>query len=760
MRLKTEIINEPQKILLVVQEEIAFVKKLKKHLAQMDIAVSIAAAALPNYDNYTAVFFIQYIHEDLAPIEKSPNKKFIFVLFDEPRMARHLTDIFYKDKHEHVRVVNLETYPQHYDGDIATLLWFAFSQTQDIFLHIYHEQPKAKLVAPRKPSPKKLPLHKRIAGKHIILAGLIITILTPFFFIIPLAVSFGGLGYAYRLARSGDVAAATRIIRATDGWYTWGKDMYAPSKPLMHFLGMGFSWDTAIEINRAGRSIIMAIPEGQSILKTISEGMYLKAPTARESEAMIRARNDLASLVSRIGPDIISLSNLMPDWHSSLADAKDYLQEMHGGITLFTEVNPYLDEALGKDADKKYLLLFANNMELRPGGGFIGSYAIVTVRHFGIRSISVYDVYDADGQLIRRVEPPAAISQYLEQPFWYLRDSAFSPDFPENAKQAEFFLKESMNQDSFEGVILITTTAVKSLLGAMGPLSIPDYGEIITQDNFYMKAQLYAESDFFPGSIQKKRFLESVMTQLLLALPQASPLRLAPAVTDSFDEKQIVMWTRNTNIQRFLNERYWSGALLEPVCTTAPDKVCVADYLYQFDANLGVNKANFFIRRESSLAAVMDSSGKITNTAIFRYDNDSQEGVFPGGSYKNYFQLYLPQNTVVSSIRIDDVSLDDYDETNFDYKRIGFLLNVPPQASRTVTIQYSLPTTVISGSGTYQLLMQKQVGSPHANFQFSFQAPGGTTVVPKNISSLAKGNQIIYNTSVSSDKIILIDFSK
>ena len=44
-----------------------------------------------------------------------------------------------------------------------------------------------------------------------------------------------------------------------------------------------------------------------------------------------------------------------------------------------TSLAMLLDEMLGFDRPRNYLVLFLNNTELRPGGGFIGSYALGTV---------------------------------------------------------------------------------------------------------------------------------------------------------------------------------------------------------------------------------------------------------------------------------------------------------------------------------------------------------------------------------------------
>ena len=68
-------------------------------------------------------------------------------------------------------------------------------------------------------------------------------------------------------------------------------------------------------------------------------------------------------------------------------------------------------------------------MELRPTGGFIGSYAIMTFDKGRLAEIVVNDVYTADGQLKGHVDPPEPIRKYLGEGGWFLRDSNWDPDF-------------------------------------------------------------------------------------------------------------------------------------------------------------------------------------------------------------------------------------------------------------------------------------------------------------------------------------------
>ena len=145
-------------------------------------------------------------------------------------------------------------------------------------------------------------------------------------------------------------------------------------------------------------------------------------------------------------------------------------------------------------------------MELRPGGGFLGSFGIIEIGNYSIGDIKIYDIYDADGQLMVHLDPPKPIAEYLNVPHWFFRDSNFSPDFFTNYQKALFFLEKEMKMTDFAGGILLTTTAVENILYAFNDLYLPDFKEYINAKNFYLKTQLYVEKKFFPGSIQKRRF--------------------------------------------------------------------------------------------------------------------------------------------------------------------------------------------------------------------------------------------------------------
>jgi hypothetical protein len=369
----------------------------------------------------------------------------------------------------------------------------------------------------------------------------------------------------------------------------------------------------------------------------------------------------------------------------------------------------------------------------------------------------VYDVYTLDGQLKTHIDPPTPIRKYLNQPHWFLRDSNFSPDFSENAKNALKFVKYEVGWDDFDGVFGITLTAVQKIIDAFPDLYVGDYDETVTADNFFMKAQTYTEKEFFPGSHGKKNFLEAVLRSLLVRMESGDfdYWSLSQKAVMTLDEKLATLYFGDVEIESFFDNLFWTGRMVEADCSH--ENNCFLDYLLLADANLGVNKANFFVQRSVRLSTNINKTGKVTNNLVVDYTNESVSDVFPGGVYKNYFQIYLPK-----MVRVERVLISG-NETEFDqslengYRKVGLLLMVPPQSTRSVRVVYSFTNEIKNKDQQYQLVVQKQIGSINTDFVFEMSFPGNITFLQTNFEPIVDRSGFVYNTYLQRDRILLVD---
>ena len=280
-------------------------------------------------------------------------------------------------------------------------------------------------------------------------------------------------------------------------------------------------------------------------------------------------------------------------------------------LDTIAELNNYLPKILGKDKLKTYFILLQNNLELRPSGGFMGSYAKIKFKNGAMEKLTINDIYVPDGQLIGHVDPPWPIQTAFKQGWWKLRDSNWKPDFPESAKQIQWFFSKG-NEEQSDGIIAINFLVVKDLLKIIGPLKILDYNYNINADNFYQITQNEVENNFFPGSTQKKDFLGAITKYLILKLEKTKEnqlIQLIKVLKDNLNEKQILIAFNDFQLNQFFSQLNWNGEIKRKY---KDSKDIFADYIYLVDTNLGANKANCCVQRQVVQEINFNKNGFIT----------------------------------------------------------------------------------------------------------------------------------------------------
>ena len=454
---------------------------------------------------------------------------------------------------------------------------------------------------------------------------------------------------------------------------------------------------------------------------------------------------------------------------------KEKVSETRKKISFARDLLSLAPEFLGFSGRKKYLLLLQNNMELRPTGGFIGSFAVITFEKGRLLDFNIEDVYNADGQLKGHVEPPPALKEYLGEAGWYLRDSNFSPDFPTSADQAEWFLEKEIGQ-TVDGTIGINLNFIKSLLLVTGPVQLPEYNETINADNLFERAEYHSEIDFFPGSTQKKSFL-TVLANFLFEkikhLPPQSSLNLFAEWQKNLQSKDVMLSFNDKKLQKKVNILGWGGEIKDIKFGTASQfqGSGLIDYLMIVDANLGVNKANYFITRNIDFEATITDSGEIINNLTINYQNTSKSETWPGGTYKNYLRIIVPRDVDKIIIKEKNAKNGTYktvlrnkiDETrDFNKKIFGYLTQVKPMESKKIQVIYqrSNKFPMKEKIGDYVLYFQKQSGTKKDSLHVAINYPQ----ILKPIKIMPKADwhkqSISFNSFLDKDKFFAVEFSR
>lgn len=368
---------------------------------------------------------------------------------------------------------------------------------------------------------------------------------------------------------------------------------------------------------------------------------------------------------------------------------------------------------LGESRKMQYLVLFQNNQELRPTGGFIGSFALVTVQNGKLLDFHVEDVYEADGQLNGYVTPPVEIIQYLGEEQWFLRDVNWSPDFPTVAQQAAWFLEKELGVRP-DGVIGINLSVAQALLAATGPIEVPDYNEIITKDNLYERAEMHAEMNFFPGSTQKRDFLSAVANQLFAQImsDKTNKAAIAEALVRSAEEAQILVSLTDPQVQRTFAALGWDGGIRTPNCPqVVADRSCQVDTVMQVEANVGVNKANEHVRRRMSHAVTLTSAAAEHERRI-ELQNTARSNAWPQGTYRTYIRWLVSDSAHTPEVLVNGQPMPA-DQIKWQIEKnkrvIGAYVEVPVESTAEIVVRYVVPLR--DGVQAYALFEQKQSGT-------------------------------------------------
>lgn len=368
-----------------------------------------------------------------------------------------------------------------------------------------------------------------------------------------------------------------------------------------------------------------------------------------------------------------------------------------------------LPQIMGVGGKKSYLVLLQNNMELRPGGGFIGSVAHIDFENLKLKKIEVQDIYNIDGNLKIHVEPPKELKEGLEKSDWYLRDSNWEGDFPTSARQAAWFYEKETGL-RVDGVVALDLSGMEDLMSILGPVNLADYNEEINSNNLFEKAIAHAEVNFFDGSQAKKSFLTALETALfnkLFFLPSQNWPGITMSLGRSLKEKHLMVYFVDPKLSSFATSQDWTGAMPRPSSD-------FEDFLSLVEANLGANKVNFYLDRSLNLETTIGKSGELQHTLRVSYTNRSLGETWPGGKYKNRMRVYVPLGAKLVRVLWGEKDITK-DVTSFsDYGRTGysFLIELAPKEQKNLVINYELADKLNVGENetVYKLNIIKQAG--------------------------------------------------
>lgn len=377
-----------------------------------------------------------------------------------------------------------------------------------------------------------------------------------------------------------------------------------------------------------------------------------------------------------------------------------------------------LPELLGEKGPKKYLVLFQNDKELRPTGGFITAYAIFRLEKGKVIAEKSEDMYLLD-ETMRKIFPaPEPILKYLPKVYsWHLRDANLSPDFYLSMKQFEEMYEYAGGREEIDGIIAIDTFVLQRLIDVLGP--IPAYGiqftnEIVEACNcpqVIYELEKYADQPVGYMRTERKGIIGVLMNAIMQKALGISPGQYWPKLIESslnsLSEKHILFYLHDEKAQTAMEKLGFAGKIQD----------FEGDYLHINDTNFAGAKSNMYVQHEVEQEIEIGNDGEVVKTLRLKYKNpeppddcslERKTGLCLSAALRNWVRIYVPMGSNLIEAEGSQVEVEtkeDLEKTYFE----GFF-EVRPLGSAQLVIKYKLPFKVKKGE-EYQLFIQKQPGT-------------------------------------------------
>ncbi len=452
---------------------------------------------------------------------------------------------------------------------------------------------------------------------------------------------------------------------------------------------------------------LLLVGRSNGELGTLAQKMTSEAQTAYENLSLVQA-----------GLDTISFAGNSEEKQQLMDTYGKKINDLRSTLVLQRQVTPLLETLFDGTGKKTYVLVLQNNQELRPTGGFIQAIALLNFENGALISHNVYSSYEVDARLSGTVVPPDDLQRFLGEQQWFFRDSNWNPDFVATSQKMSWYIEKSLGTQ-VDGILAVNLNSLATLIDALGPVEVPQYNEVLTGKNLKERMEFHSEV-VLVNSSQTKDYgamvLEQVVTKIQ-GIQEDKVVGFVSALAEGLEENQILAYAKDQTVQDALATIKWNGGLVKPDCPSQfASESCFVDVVAQVAANVGVNKANYYLE-ETVDHVVHVTQGSAVHTRTIRIENTAQSNSWPKGDYKAYYRFYISPSAKVTNVEINaqKVPLSDrIERVEQGRSLLGFLVTVPVKGQTEVVVSYTVPLPD-SSEFAYAFFNQEQSGTDIAH---------------------------------------------
>jgi len=492
-------------------------------------------------------------------------------------------------------------------------------------------------------------------------------------------------------------------------------------------------------ISAAEKGVTALVPYAD-ILGFQGEGSFTGGTTQDRIVLILDTLKEIQPTIDEIDQEISALTKLINEIDPNKYPQKIKGQEIRSKIIeiqktsklasqTFSDYKPViasLGKMAGADEPQKYLVLFQNDNELRPTGGFLTAYAIITIDKGVVNSEKSDDIYELDQKFTKKIAIPEVLGKYLTtEKYYHLRDMNISPDF--KTSMEEFYTNYSTVRGEpadIDGIIAVDTYVLSELLKVIGPVEAPGYGVFSAENDIRCDCPqvVYALSEIITKPTpymreDRKGVLGPLMKSVLAKtfdLDKARFPELFAVAMNSIEGRHLQMYFMDDASQLATEQINAAGRLYELKDNLKDWQMGTnMDFIAIVDANLGGAKSNLFTNYEVKQIVSAPTDGRLEKTVEITYkntrkaDNCNLEAgkLCLNSTLNDWLRIYLPAGSELIEIQGISNEASVYEEANLTV--IDGYFSLEPMGLAKIKLSYTVPYT---DTVNYNLRMWKQGG--------------------------------------------------
>lgn len=606
-------------------------------------------------------------------------------------------------------------------------------------------------------------------------AGIVIVILILFFGLVAIQASafYGSIKATYSQAKLAQDAMKKQNVELAAKELAKTKDKLTDTQGKLHAMGYlnfipiahGYYSDADHLINAgfqgldAAKILVDSIAPYADLLGLKGQGSFVGGTAQQRIETAVKTMSKITPRIDDISEKLSLVRNEIdqvdPNHYPPIGPAKKAKEALtklktltDQSVTLIESSKPLikiLPELLGEPKEKKYLVLFQNDKELRPTGGFITAYSFFRLDSGVVHVDTSNNIYNLDDTISGKSIAPSVLQKYLEVKTLNLRDINLSPDFKVSMNDFNALYKKAGGYQKVDGIIAVDTQALVAAMNILGDIEVGGSTWSTKTDprcdcpQVIYNMEVYADQPTNKIIDNRKGIIGDLMYAIMQKAFSSSPKLywgpLFQTMLNQIAQKHILFNMNNSQAQLGMEGLNAAGRIMSSE----------GDYLHINEANLGGAKSNMFITEDVAQDYSVGSDGTITKTVTINYKNPyapsdcnlERGNLCLNAVLRDWLRIYVPKGSKLVNSQGSEVKMKTYDELGKTVYE-GFL-TIRPRGVAKFTISYTLPFKLAQNS-VLPLMIQKQPGTQASSY------------------SITKSGQSVQTFNLDSDKTLNLQF--